>query len=117
MDQRIKIYLRTFRRRWGFSQRELALLIGVTSGAAVSRIERLSRNPSASVTIACAIVFGDTPSELFPGFVTDIQGGVLRRASELYDELQGNPSKATRIKLDFLEALVARLEEKPAPEI
>ena len=37
---------------------------------------------------------------------------MLQRVNELYDELQGTPSKTTRMKLDFLEHLVARLEKE-----
>ena len=37
---------------------------------------------------------------------------VLDRANELYEELQGDPSNVTRVKLDFLEVLIARLKSK-----
>jgi hypothetical protein len=57
-------------------------------------------------------VFDIAPLELFPGICSQIHGNVLHRVSELYDELQGNPSKDTRRKLDFLEAVLARLEDK-----
>ena len=50
--------------------------------------------------------------KLFPGALSDAEQLVLARARELYDELQGDPSKAARIKLDFLEVLLARLESK-----
>ena len=33
---------------------------------------------------------------------------VLSQAKELYEELQGNPSRVTRAKLDFLEEVLAR---------
>lgn len=39
-------------------------------------------------------------------------GAVLQRANELYEELQGIPSKVTRLKLDFLEQLLRRVEAK-----
>ena len=110
MDPRIKTYVRPLRRRWALTQRELAFLVGAKNGAVVSRIEGLKRSPSLPVTVACALVF-DTPlPDLFPDLHSQIRDDVLRRASELYDELQGNPSKATRIKLDFLETVLARLE-------
>ena len=110
MDPRIKTYVRPLRRRWALTQRELAFLIGVRNGAVVSRIERLKRPPSLPVTFACMLVFGAAPPELFPGLISQIHDDVLRRVTELYDELQGNPSKETRIKLDFLETVLARLE-------
>jgi transcriptional regulator with XRE-family HTH domain len=112
MAPRIKTYVRPLRRRWALTQRELAFLIGVKNGAAVSRIERLKRSPSLPVTFACALVFGTAPPELFPALISKIHDDVLRRVSELYEELQGNPSKETRIKLDFLEGVLVRLEGK-----
>src|ERR1700704_2272734 len=110
MDPRIKTYIRPLRRRWALTQRELAFLVGAKSGTVVSRIEGLKRSPSLPVTVACALVFGTALPDLFPHLHSQIRAEVLRRVSDLYDELQGNPSKATRIKLDFLETVVARLE-------
>ncbi|WP_050425803.1 hypothetical protein [Bradyrhizobium tropiciagri] len=37
---------------------------------------------------------------------------ILARANELYDELQGDPSRAARLKFDFLEPLLQRVEAK-----
>jgi DNA-binding XRE family transcriptional regulator len=110
MDPRIKTYVRPLRRRWALTQRELAFLVGAKSGAVVSRIEGLKRPPSLPVTVACALVFGTAPTELFPELHSQIHYDVLRRTGELYDELQGNPAKETRIKLNFLETVLARLE-------
>jgi hypothetical protein len=39
-----------------------------------------------------------------------VQQAVRRRANDLYEELQGDSSKATRAKLDFLEGVLARLD-------
>jgi transcriptional regulator with XRE-family HTH domain len=112
MDHRNKTYVRPLRRRWGITQKEFAFLIGAKGGAAISRIEWGKRTPSFAATFACAIVLGTAPLELFPGLVSQIHDEVLRRATELYEALQGNPSKATRLKLDFLETVLARLESK-----
>src|ERR1700704_120829 len=102
MERILKTYLRTLRRRWGLTQRELAFLIGAKSGTIISRLERLKRIPNLPAALACLIVFDGTPSDVFPGIFTEIEEGVLRRATELYETLQGDPSKATRAKLDFL---------------
>jgi DNA-binding XRE family transcriptional regulator len=110
MDPRIKTYVRPLRRRWALTQRELAFLVGAKSGTVVSRIEGLKRSPSLPVTVACALVFGTALPDLFPHLHLQIRDEVLRRVSELYDELQGNPSKETRIKLDFLETVLTRLK-------
>jgi transcriptional regulator with XRE-family HTH domain len=85
-------------------------------GPVISRIEGGTRMPSRATAFACALVFGATLPELFPDISTAIHEDVRRRANELYEELQGNPSKVTRHKLDFLELVLARLEGTPSIE-
>jgi DNA-binding XRE family transcriptional regulator len=114
MVQIFKSYLRPFRRRWGFTQGELAFLLGFKTGKAVSRIEALKQTPTLTAALSCAVIFNTAPVKLFPGLLSDTEQSVLARARELYDELQGKPSKGNRIKLDFLEALLARLEMRGA---
>jgi len=96
----------------GFTQQELAFLMGVKSRTVISRIEGSKRRPSLTAIFICAFVFNTSLSEVFPGLISELHEAVLRRANELYEELQGNPSKTTRIKLDFLEQLLARSETK-----
>jgi hypothetical protein len=114
MVQNFKSYLRPFRRRWGFTQGELAFLLDLNTGKAVSRIEALKQPPTFTAALACAIIFNTAPVKMFPGLLSDAEQSVLARARQLYDELQGRPSKAARIKLDFLETLLARLEVRRA---
>jgi hypothetical protein len=66
--------------------------------------------PSLNAALSCAVIFNTESTELFPGALYDIEQSVLDRANELYLQLQGDPSKSARMKLDFLEVLVARLE-------
>ena len=114
MVQNFKSYLRPLRRRWGFTQGELAFLLGIKTGKTVSRIEGLKQAPTFNAALSCALIFNTAPVKLFPGLLSDAERSVLARARQLYDELQGEPSNATRIKLDFLEALLARLETRGA---
>jgi transcriptional regulator with XRE-family HTH domain len=110
MDRRLNSYLRTFRRRFGFTQKELAFLIGMGSRTAVSRIERSKRKPSVEALIECAFLFEASELDLFPTLISELQKDVLERANELYEELQGEPSKTTRAKLDFLEHFLDKAE-------
>jgi DNA-binding XRE family transcriptional regulator len=110
MDTRIKSYLRPLRRRWGFTQKELAFLIGAGSAGVISRIEGFKRAPSLTATFAFVVFFDTPPMELFPELHWRAREAVLLRAYELYESLQGNPSRATRMKLDFLEEALARIE-------
>jgi DNA-binding XRE family transcriptional regulator len=112
MVQRFQSYLRPLRRRWGFTQGELAFLIGYETGKSISRIEALHQTPTLDAALSCAVIFNTAPVKLFPGALSNAEQGVFARASELYEELQGDSSKTTRIKLDFLEVLLARLESK-----
>ena len=117
MVQRFKSYLRPLRRRWGFSQKELASIIGMKTVKSISRIEEFKRIPSLRTAFACGIIFHIAPVKLFPGVFSEVEQSVLARASELYDDLQGNPSKTTRVKLDFLETLIARLEARRKAQV
>jgi transcriptional regulator with XRE-family HTH domain len=110
MDHRLKSYLRTFRRRFGFTQRELAFLIGIDSRTAVSRIERSKRKPSLEALVVSGFIFGASPLELFPTIITELHSAALERAIVLYEELQGDPSRTTRAKLDFLEKFLGNAQ-------
>jgi hypothetical protein len=46
MVQHFKSYLRPVRRRWGFTQAELAFLLGFKTGKGISRIEALKQTPA-----------------------------------------------------------------------
>jgi DNA-binding XRE family transcriptional regulator len=113
MVQRFQTYLRPSRRSWGFTQKELAFLIGYKTGKSISRIEAQKQTPTLNAALSCAVIFNTVPVKLFPGALHDAEQVVLNRANELYEELQGDPSKATQIKLDFLEVLIARLKSSP----
>jgi DNA-binding XRE family transcriptional regulator len=112
MVQRFQTYLRPSRRRWGFTQGELAFLIGYKTGKSISRIEAQKQTPTLNAALSCAVIFNIAPVKLFPGALYGAEQVVLDRANELYEELQGDPSKTTRVKLDFLEVLIARLKSK-----
>jgi hypothetical protein len=116
MDQRPISYLRPLRRRWGLTQKELGFLIGAKNGGIISRVEGLKQLPNAAATLAIALIFDTSPSTLFPTFIATIREGVHRRATDLYEKLQGNPSRITRTKLDFLEQILSRAEPQRPPE-
>ena len=109
MNKKLKNYVRPFRRRSGLTQREFAFLVG---GASVSRIERFKHAPNLLAMHACSLLFGVQAADLFPHLMGDVQKTLKCRTNELYEQLQGNPAKRTRTKLDFLEGVLARLEDK-----
>src|ERR1043166_6090470 len=114
MKQKFKTYLRAQRRRWGLTQREVAYLLGYRYPSAIWRIEREGREPTLSIAFACHILF-DTPiTELFPGLATEIEDAILRRAYNLYERLQGTPSRTTKAKLHLLEHMLKRAAARNA---
>lgn len=108
-------YLRALRRRWALTQTELAFLIGANSSAVISRIEDDKRLPKLAAAVACELIFCVPLSDIFATHRSEIERGLIERAYVLYDELQGHPASSTKLKLDFLEGILARLDQKAAP--
>jgi transcriptional regulator with XRE-family HTH domain len=106
---RLQNYLRTHRRRFGLSQKEVAKLLGVASGTKVSRYENFVRMPSVLTVFACEIVFNQPASELFAGSYEIIRLAVQERARQLLDKLNERPNKPSKNicrKLELLHAIV-----------
>jgi DNA-binding XRE family transcriptional regulator len=115
MNHKITSYLRSHRRRWGLTQRELAYLLGIKNGSVVSRMERQRRRPNLLVALACQVVFDIQTVKMFPGLFSEIEDAVMRRAYKLYDRLQGNKAASTRTKLDLLEDVLKRAVRRNTP--
>src|SRR3989442_14407584 len=64
---KLENYLRTYRKRSGLTQREVAFLVGCRNGAQVSRYEKRRRLPPLRTALACEAAFGVPVSELFAG--------------------------------------------------
>ena len=73
MESRIPSYLRTYRKRYGLTQDEVAFLLGCQSGTKVSRFERLARKPNLETALACEVVFGIPAHELFPRAYAEVE--------------------------------------------
>lgn len=100
-------YLRTHRNRSGFTQRELAQLVGHGSEAAVSRHERGKSLPSFRVALAYAAVFQVDVRELFPALHEAVAGTVEAQIGDIKFRLgqksaKDRDAKATAHKLEFL---------------
>lgn len=100
-------YLRTHRRRAGFSQDELAFLLGCASGNNVSRYERGVAIPMLTTLLAYGVIFGTPIDELFGGVLEEVERDVIARAEALAGELQAiKLDKRTARKLELLRAIV-----------
>lgn len=98
-------YLRTYRKRAGFSRAEVGFLIGVHCDQ-VTRFERFQRVPSYRTILAYKAVFKIPTSELFIGIYEPVCRGVRRRARLLLKRLSATaPTKANAHKLELLCAI------------
>ena len=74
--------LRTHRKTWGFSQRELGALLGYASRTEVGRIEQGKRAPSIETALACAALFGVPMKELFPQLFDKVERTFCSRITD-----------------------------------
>src|SRR5258706_5732154 len=77
-------YLRTYRRVWGLTQPELAKLLGIKSQPYISRLEKGERAPTMESALACQVLFGLTPSVMFPQAYALVEEEVMRKVYHLY---------------------------------
>ena len=114
MSDRLPNYLKTFRKRTGISQDDLALLLGAKSGAKVSRYERWSRRPALETALAYEVIFRVPVKELFAGLYQKVEKRVTKRVQKLARKLaSADPEQGTLRKLAFLQVL---LSEPPDPQ-
>src|ERR1043166_5689035 len=111
MASRLPNYLKTYRKRAGFSQDEVAFLLGCASGAKVSRYERRSRQPGLETALGYKALFGTAVDELFAGLSEKVESEVVKRARILGERLStAEADRSVTRKLQSLAALAARLE-------
>ena len=85
------------------------MLLGIASSTTVSRIERSVRTPTATMMIACSILFGLSHSELFASLSEGAEEVVANAAKDLYDGLQDKTDQRSLRKREFLEAILLRI--------
>lgn len=111
-SRKLPNYLRTQRKRVGFTQDELAFLLGCEHFEMVCRYERSIDLPVLKIALAYHAIFGTSLQELFAGVYEEIEQQVITRAEELAQRIYtDNPDPQTARKLDQLRAIIF------APEI
>ena len=114
MPYTLENYLRTYRRRAGLSQDEMAFLLGTKSGTKVSRYERLHREPSLRTAFAYEVIFRAPLRDLFGGAYEKTARATLRRRKLLIEKLrEGRQDRLTAHKLAALGA-VSQVERTSA---
>ncbi|MEX8519018.1 MAG: helix-turn-helix transcriptional regulator [Leptothrix sp. (in: b-proteobacteria)] len=96
------VLLRTHRRSWGLTQKEMAALLGFASSAHVSRIEQGKRTPSTETALACTVLFSVSLDELFPQLTTAIEKRLYERATRLHQGLLHTTTSSGVRKRDLL---------------
>jgi transcriptional regulator with XRE-family HTH domain len=119
MDKKLRIYLRTYRLRSGLSQGEVAFLVGLQGSSPLSKLELSVREPSRTkVAFTLATLFGVPLRDLFPAYHRELSEDLGTKAYQLHSKLEGNPSKTTAAKLDFLGDVIRRAQNdggEPSP--
>ena len=96
-----------YRKRRGLSQDELAFLVGLESGPAVSRHEQNRHVVPVSIAFGYAMVFEMPVDELFTGLRQESHFGLRARAGRLLRRVRKEqPGLLRTRKLELLSALV-----------
>jgi transcriptional regulator with XRE-family HTH domain len=115
-SRKLTNYLRAHRKRSGFSQSELALLVGSQTSASVSRHERFRRQPTLQTGLTYEIIFGIPARELFSGLFEEVKKATLARADTLSERLRIPPSTSHSVhKLKLLQEILARSQSEVQP--
>ena len=91
-------YLRTYRKRAGLTQDEIAFLLGCATGARVSRYECDERRPRLERMFAYEILFRTPARNLFPGVFHEVRRATLTRATALAKRLTKQSSTPSTIR-------------------
>ena len=98
-------HLRSHRKRAGFSQEEIAFLLGRHTAGQASRYEHFRCIPCLHTALAYHIIFQSSPRELFKGDYETVERSVGQRANRLAQDLDtDHPDpliirKLTRLKI------------------
>jgi len=81
-SRRLSNYLRAYRKRAGLTQRDVALLLGNSDGAQLSRYEKQHRIPPLETAIAFEVIYKAPVAELFAGLHDSVAAAVRKRTHE-----------------------------------
>jgi len=104
---RLENYLKTYRRKSGLTQSEVAFLLGWKNGAQLSRYEKRHTLPPLRTALACEAIFGVPAGELFAGLRKSVGREVSSRIGRLDTDFRkkkglGRQGRPTARKLSWL---------------
>lgn len=106
-------YLRTHRKRWALSQKQLVHLLGFETCSPVSKYERNLTLPSLKTALACELVFGEPARALFPGAYREVEEEVMRRALVLYERVEHRSDLKGLRQHELIMDMLARATDQP----
>ncbi|HJP59863.1 MAG TPA: helix-turn-helix transcriptional regulator [Gemmatimonadaceae bacterium] len=108
MPRKLPYYLKQYRRRAGFSQADVAYLLGATAKTKVSRYERGRHLPELRAAFALEAMLGVPVAELFPSAFKEARRAIIRRARGRSAMLAGFPQNGrTARRQRSLEKILA----------
>jgi len=110
---RLPNYIRTYRKRAGLTQGEVAFLLGSKSGARISRHERFKQTPDLQTLLAYEMLFRTPLRGLFSGTHQKVEQKLRHRIRLLIRKLT-QAARGRRIRRK-LEILTGYLEERVSP--
>ena len=117
MKHRLPNYLRTYRKRAGFTQDDIAYLLGCRSGAKVSRYENFSRLPGIKTCFAYSVIFRVSQQELFAGEYQKVEKEVLMRARRMIKKYKGSEDDPRlHQKINFLRVIISDPSTEPGTD-
>lgn len=109
----LKTYLRTYRRKTGLSQEDMAYLMGWVTATGISRHENGRRVPTLSVALAYELILGASVADLYEGLSHSAETLIVPRAKGLLAKLERLPASSLRDhRIAHLEDLIRRSAEK-----
>src|ERR1700730_2376625 len=94
----INNYLRTYRKRSGLTQSEVAFLLGCKDAGQVSRYERHRRLPTLRMALACASILRVPLEKLFFGIQKEVDRGASGLFAKLRLDLEAKTSQSHKAK-------------------
>jgi transcriptional regulator with XRE-family HTH domain len=114
MAYKVQSYVRTYRKRTGLTQEDVAFLLGVNSGTKLSHYERLHRTPSLRTAFALEVIFGKPPKKLLPGAYAKVELETIKRAQMLSRKLdKKTPTSKLNHRLLFVRSLASGKASAP----
>jgi transcriptional regulator with XRE-family HTH domain len=109
-DRPALCYLRTQRRVWGLTQAEVAKLLGLQSASEVSRLEHSThkRGPNFETALACQVLFGLEPRNLYPSIHRQVEERVIRACYHMHKGMENLTSLSDLRKRELLEHALHR---------